>query len=72
MAADYLLRSEDYETALFTCSECGLTAFDARRASVGVCRSHAAALQSDIRELGSASGSASDEEGLPPGLANVG
>jgi hypothetical protein len=72
VAADYLLRSEDYETALFTCSECGLTAFDARRASVGVCRSHAAALQSDIRELGSASGSASDEEGLPPGLANVG
>jgi len=52
VAADYLLRSEDYETALFTCSACGLTAFDAARAAIGVCRAHA---QSDIRELGPSS-----------------
>jgi hypothetical protein len=48
IAADYLLRSEDYETALFTCATCGLTAFDAARAKLGVCHAHA---HSDIREL---------------------
>ncbi|HEY6460430.1 MAG TPA: hypothetical protein VIY73_09770, partial [Polyangiaceae bacterium] len=48
VAADYLLRSEDYETALYTCSACGLTEFDASRAPVGVCRAHA---RSDVREL---------------------
>jgi hypothetical protein len=48
VAADYLLRSEDYETALYTCSACGLTEFDASRAVAGVCRAHA---HSDVREL---------------------
>jgi hypothetical protein len=50
VAADYLLRSEDYEQALFTCSACGLVAFDARAKARGaVCLSHAR--NSDIREL---------------------
>lgn len=49
VAADYLLRSEDYETQLFTCATCGVTAFDAERAEIGVCGAHP--LQSDIREL---------------------
>jgi hypothetical protein len=50
VAADYLLRSEDYEQALFTCSACGLVAFDAQaKARGGICRSHAR--NSDIREL---------------------
>ena len=66
VAADYLLRSEDYETALFTCSACGLTAFDAARAQLGVCRAHATHLQSDIRELGASSNLE------PEPLANVG
>jgi hypothetical protein len=48
IAADYLLRPEDYETALYTCAACGLVEFDARRAAIGVCRAHA---HSDIREL---------------------
>jgi hypothetical protein len=51
VAADYLLRSEDYETALYTCSACGLTEFDASRAAAGLCRAHGQAAQSDIREL---------------------
>ncbi len=65
VAADYLLRSDDYEQALFTCSACGLTAFDAARAEVGVCRSHA---HSDIRELGSSAAL----EAMPARLADVG
>lgn len=65
IAADYLLRSDDYETALFACSACGLTAFDAGRAAIGVCRAH---MQSDIRELGSGAA----VEGMPARLANVG
>ena len=51
VAADYLFRSHDYERALFTCCVCGLTAFDAERAEVGVCPDHAAHPASDIREL---------------------
>jgi hypothetical protein len=62
VAADYLLRSQDYETALFTCATCGLTSFDAARASIGVCDAHAVegaagvgearpSMKSDIREL---------------------
>jgi hypothetical protein len=65
VAADYLLRSDDYEAALFTCSACGKTAFDASRAAIGVCRAHAAHLQSDIRELG-------PSHLEPERLANVG
>jgi hypothetical protein len=48
VAADYLLRPEDYETALYTCDACGLVEFDAKRAALGICRAHA---HSDIREL---------------------
>ncbi|MGH7295229.1 MAG: hypothetical protein ACRELB_09860, partial [Polyangiaceae bacterium] len=48
VAADYLLRSDDYETALYTCAACGFTEFDAARAALGVCRAHA---HSDVREL---------------------
>jgi hypothetical protein len=48
VAADYLLRPEDYERALYTCVNCGLLEFDAKRAAIGVCRAHA---HSDIREL---------------------
>jgi len=48
VAADYLLRTPDYEEALYTCSACGLVAFDAGRAVLGVCGAHA---RSDIREL---------------------
>jgi hypothetical protein len=54
VAADYLLRSEDYETALYTCSVCGLTEFDASRVALGVCGAHEAHevhAHSDIREL---------------------
>ncbi len=53
VAADYLLRPGDYETALYTCSACGLVEFDAARAALGVCRAHA---HSDIRELRPAAG----------------
>jgi hypothetical protein len=48
VAADYLLRPEDYDKALYTCANCGLMEFDAKRAALGVCRAHA---HSDIREL---------------------
>jgi hypothetical protein len=48
LAADYLLRTADYEEALYTCSACGLVAFDAGRAVIGDCGAHA---RSDIREL---------------------
>ncbi len=47
VAADQLLRCEDYETALFTCSRCGSLVFDAERAEGRVCERHA----SDVREL---------------------
>jgi hypothetical protein len=59
VAADYLLRSEDYETALYTCSACGLTEFDADRAALGACRAHAPHAHSDIRELAPGRASAS-------------
>jgi hypothetical protein len=72
IAADYLLRSEDYETALFTCSACGITAFDAARVETGVCRAHATHRYSDIRELGSSSSAESSVDSMPPSLANVG
>jgi hypothetical protein len=49
IAADYLLRSDDYEQALYTCGACDRVAFDAQaKACGGTCRSHA---HSDIREL---------------------
>ncbi len=49
VAADYLLRSDDYEQALFRCEACGLLAFDAQARAAGrACRAHA---RSDIREL---------------------
>ena len=48
VAADYLLRSEDYETALFICAACRAVTFDARARERGTCRAHAT---SDIREL---------------------
>jgi hypothetical protein len=48
VAADYLLRPEDYETSLYACATCGIVEFDAKRAAIGVCRAHA---HSDIREL---------------------
>jgi hypothetical protein len=48
VAADYLLRPDDYESALYTCANCGLVEFDPKRAALGVCRAHA---HSDIREL---------------------
>ena len=56
VAADYLLRPEDYETALVTCTACGRAAFDAARAALGTCAGHEPRemLQSDIRELGGA------------------
>jgi hypothetical protein len=45
VAADYLLRGDDYEQALFRCETCGLLAFDAQaRADAGqrgACRAHA-------------------------------
>jgi hypothetical protein len=68
VAADYLLRGDEYETSLFTCSACGLTAFDAGRADLGVCRAHAQRSASDIRELGSTS----TLDDMPPSLADVG
>jgi hypothetical protein len=50
-AADYLLRSEDYEQGLFTCAACDELHFDASRRSSGVCRAHEARAHSDVREL---------------------
>jgi hypothetical protein len=48
VAADYLLRSDDYEASFYTCSACGLAEFDAERKALGICDAHA---HSDIREL---------------------
>lgn len=69
VAADYLLRSEDYETSLYACSACGVVAFDASRAGQAVCRAHAAPANSDIRELSPsrASSSASADAVGPAG-----
>jgi hypothetical protein len=53
VAADYLLRPEDYETAFMTCAVCGHAAFDAERVAEGTCAEHGRrVLRSDIRELG--------------------
>jgi hypothetical protein len=54
VAADYLLRSDDYENALFECARCDSVAFDRGLIEGGVCDGHAhapAPQQSDIREL---------------------
>jgi hypothetical protein len=47
VAADYLLRSEDYESALFACVRCVNLVFDSSRAEGRTCAAH----QSDVREL---------------------
>jgi hypothetical protein len=47
VAADYLLRSEDYETHMFECVRCEHWVFDAERVDGRVCAAHA----SDVREL---------------------
>jgi hypothetical protein len=62
VAADYLLRSDDYETSLYTCSACGLVEFDAARAALGVCRAHA---HSDIRELSPSHAKGPQQQRLP-------
>jgi hypothetical protein len=60
VAADYLLRPEDYETSLMTCSSCGRASFDASRVFAGTCAAHEVdprpVLESDIRELAGAGG----------------
>jgi hypothetical protein len=53
VAADYLLRSDDYENALFECVRCECVAFDRLRIEGGICDAHAQ--RSDIRELSPAS-----------------
>jgi hypothetical protein len=52
VAADYLLRPEDY-AGLYTCEACGKVEIDAERAQMGVCDAHAhrAPAISEIREL---------------------
>ncbi len=47
VAADHLLRSADYETAMFECTRCEMLVFDAERVEGRVCAAHA----SDVREL---------------------
>jgi hypothetical protein len=47
VAADHLLRSHDYETAMFECTRCEMLVFDAERYDGRVCAAHA----SDVREL---------------------
>lgn len=47
VAADQLLRSDDYETALFECSRCGALVFDAGRIEGRTCQAHV----TDVREL---------------------
>jgi hypothetical protein len=47
VATDYLLRSDDYENALFACVRCENLVFDAGRAEGRVCAAH----QSDVSEL---------------------
>jgi hypothetical protein len=58
VAADYLLRPDDYEHALFTCAACDALVFDARARDRGRCRGHA---RSDIRELAPPARAANDE-----------
>jgi len=68
-AADYLLRAEDYEQALFRCEACATFAFDAQARAVGgegVCRAHGRA--SDIRDL--VSGESSGADGARSGDAD--
>lgn len=48
VAADYLLRPEDYESHVFRCTVCDALAFDAIARERGTCRAHAT---SDIEEL---------------------
>jgi hypothetical protein len=60
IAADYLLRADEYEAALFTCSLCGRVGFDAEgKARGGIRETHEAGIRrSDVREiLGEAPGS---------------
>ena len=47
VAADYLLRSDEYESTLFECARCEHWVFDEERVEGRVCASHA----SDVREL---------------------
>lgn len=47
VAADHLLRSQDYESAMFECTRCEMLVFDAGRVDGRVCAAHA----SDVREL---------------------
>ena len=47
VAADHLLRSHDYEMAMFECTRCEMLVFDAERVDGRVCAAHA----SDVREL---------------------
>lgn len=55
VAVDYLLRTDDYETALFECLRCECMTFDRDRLGGGVCQAHAHDVRerarSDIREL---------------------
>jgi hypothetical protein len=48
VAADYLLRPEDYETGLYTCAACGKVDIDATQAAAGVCAAHADGLRSAL------------------------
>jgi hypothetical protein len=78
VAADYLLRSADYETQLYTCATCGITGFDAEGAKLGLCDAHAnahphrALAHSDIRELGSGACLEDTPEEMEGSLARVG
>ena len=47
VAADYLLRSDDYEQTLFACMRCESLVFDAARVEGCVCAAHV----SDVHEL---------------------
>jgi hypothetical protein len=40
VAADTMLRAEDYEKALFACSRCGVMSFDATRIEGRMCEAH--------------------------------
>jgi hypothetical protein len=54
IAADYLLRADDYEAALFTCSLCGRVCFDAEgKGRGGICEAHekASVRRSEVREI---------------------
>lgn len=41
VAADYLVRAEDYERRLFLCEECGAVRFDAEAVALRLCPEHA-------------------------------